>query len=52
MPPSKLPAPQITISKKDARRFLLAHHQLLLPRQFKGKQGVLKYIQHVEQHPI
>ena len=48
MPPSKLPAPQITISKKDARRFLLAHHKLLLPRQFKGKQGVREYIQHVE----
>jgi len=48
MPPSKLSAPQITITKKEARRFLLAHHNLLPPRQFKGKQGVLEYIQHVD----
>ena len=37
----------LEISKAQARRFLLAHHNLLPPRQLQGKQGVLDYIQHV-----
>lgn len=48
MPPSKLPSPQITISNLEARRFMLAHHNLWPPRQLKGKDGVLKYIQQVD----
>ncbi len=47
MPPTKLPAPQITISKVDARRFMLAHHSLWPPRQHQGKEGILRYIQKV-----
>jgi len=48
MPRSKLPPPQITISKTDARRFMLAHHNLWPPRQLKGKSGVLYYFQRVD----
>ena len=40
--------PALTLSKTDARRFMLAHHQLWPPRQNKGKQGVLAYIDHVK----
>lgn len=47
MVPSKLPSPQITISNLEARRFMLAHHNLWPPRQFMGKDGVRKHIQHV-----
>jgi uncharacterized protein YcaQ len=42
-----LPEPTLTISKRDARRFLLAHHSLWPPRKLKGKDGILDYIQHV-----
>lgn len=45
---SQLPPPEITISKTDARRFLLAHHNLWPPRQLKGKEGVFSYIHHVD----
>ncbi len=48
MPPSELPSPQITISNFEARRFMLAHHNLWPPRQLRGKDGVLEYIQQVD----
>jgi uncharacterized protein YcaQ len=48
MPSVNFPSPQITISNTDARRFLLAHHHLWPPRQHQGKEGVLKYIRHVQ----
>lgn len=48
MPPSKLPPPQITISNLEARRFMLAHHNLWPPRQLRGMDGVLEYIQQVD----
>jgi len=48
MPVATLPDPQLNITRRDARRFMLAHHQLWPPRQLNGKAGVLAYIQHVE----
>lgn len=39
--------PDITVTKKQAARFLLAHHRLLPPRKLRGKQGILDYIDHV-----
>jgi len=42
-----LPTPTLTISKTDARRFMLAHHHLWPPRQLKGKAGVMTFIGHV-----
>lgn len=41
MPPATLPAPTLTLSSREARRFLLAHHHLLPPRRLAGKAGVL-----------
>ena len=35
---------ELTISKQQARRFLLAHHGLLPPRKLQGKPGVLDYV--------
>jgi uncharacterized protein YcaQ len=46
MPPI-LPPPELTITRQQARRFLLAHHLLLPPRKLRGKQGVLDYVRHV-----
>ncbi|HET9000146.1 MAG TPA: crosslink repair DNA glycosylase YcaQ family protein, partial [bacterium] len=46
MPPT-LPPPELTITRQQARRFLLAHHRLLPPRKLRGKQGVLDYVRHV-----
>jgi uncharacterized protein YcaQ len=37
----------ISVTKKQAGRFLLAHHRLLQPRKLRGKQGILDYIEHV-----
>lgn len=37
----------MAISRRDARRFLLAHHRLWPPRRLKGKESVLDYIRHV-----
>jgi len=48
MSPAKLPPPQLTITNKDARRFMLAHHQLWPPRQLRGKEGVLSFIDHIQ----
>ena len=42
-----LPAPDLTVTKQQARRFLLAHHRLLPPRKLRGKQGTLDYVRHV-----
>jgi uncharacterized protein YcaQ len=41
-----LPSPTMTLSKAQARRFLLAHHRLWPPRQLEGKMGVLDYVRH------
>lgn len=37
----------LSISKDQARRFLILHHKLAPPRKLQGKQGVLDYIRHV-----
>ncbi|MBN1136622.1 MAG: YcaQ family DNA glycosylase [Anaerolineae bacterium] len=42
-----LPPPTLTLTKTDARRFLLAHHYLWPPRSLTGKAGILKFIRHV-----
>ncbi|MEW6717792.1 MAG: crosslink repair DNA glycosylase YcaQ family protein [Chloroflexota bacterium] len=47
MPKSALPSPSLEISKKEARRFLLAHQRLWPPRFLHGKQGTMEFIQHV-----
>ena len=44
---SFLPAPTLTLSKSEARRFLLAHHYLWPPRSLSGKAGILDFIRHV-----
>jgi len=44
---NRLMSNSILINKAHARRFILAHHRLLPPRQLLGKQGVLDYIQQV-----
>jgi uncharacterized protein YcaQ len=47
LPKISLPTPSLTITKKDARRFMLAHHGLFSPRRLMGKTGILEYIRHV-----
>jgi len=42
-----LPPPTLSLSKTDARRFLLAHHHLWPPRSLTGKAGILDFIRHV-----
>ncbi len=42
-----LPAPTLKLTRKQARRFLLAHHALWPPRKLKGKQGVIEFIHSV-----
>jgi uncharacterized protein YcaQ len=44
---SAKPLPEITISKAQARHFVLAHQRLLPPRKLRGKQGVLDFVRHV-----
>lgn len=39
--------PDLTLSKRQARRFLLAHHRLWPPRRLKGSRGIMDYIHHV-----
>jgi uncharacterized protein YcaQ len=46
MPPA-LPPPELTITRRQARRFLLAHLRLLPPRKLRGEQGVLDFVRHV-----
>lgn len=43
----KMPPAELSISKSQARRFVLTYLRLLPPRQLPGKQGVLDYIRHV-----
>jgi len=46
--PKDSPLPPLrTITKTQARRFLLAHHGLYPPRNLIGKEGILEYIKHV-----
>jgi len=44
---SVLPPPTLSLSRTDARRFLLAHHHLWPPRSLTGKAGILDFIRHV-----
>ena len=37
----------ITLTKQQARRFILAHQGLWPPYQFEGKAGILDFISHV-----
>jgi uncharacterized protein YcaQ len=43
----KQPSSVLTITKEQARRFLLRHQHLLPPRQLKGKQGIIFFIKHI-----
>ena len=43
----KFSPPQITITKSEARRFMLMHHRLWPPRQYYGKMGVSNFINQV-----
>jgi uncharacterized protein YcaQ len=42
-----LPTPMMTLSKAQARRFLLAHHRLWPPRQLEGKTDIIDYVRRV-----
>ncbi len=42
-----LPAPTLKLTRKQARRFLLAHHALWPPRKLKGKRGATDFIRSV-----
>lgn len=44
---SLIPPSTLTLTKTEARRFLLAHHRLSPPRSLTGKAGVLEFICHV-----
>ncbi len=35
------------ITKEQARRFIIAHQELLTPRSLDGKEGIIKYINKV-----
>ena len=43
----KLPPATMTLSKEDARRFMLAHQRLWPPRHLGGKVGIMTFIRHV-----
>jgi uncharacterized protein YcaQ len=43
----KLPHPQISITKSEARRFMLMHHGLWPPRNHHGKRGVIEFISQI-----
>lgn len=45
MPVVDMPVPAITLSKIEARRFMLGYHKLLPPRSDHGKSGVLDYLE-------
>jgi uncharacterized protein YcaQ len=47
MPKNNLPSPTITLSKRQARRFILVHHHLWPPRRLVGKAGILDFIRRV-----
>ena len=44
---TRVPPASFTISKQQARRFLLAYHGLLPPRKLEGKSGVMDYLARV-----
>jgi uncharacterized protein YcaQ len=37
----------LTLTRSEARRFVLAHHHLWPPRRLEGKAGILEYVRHV-----
>lgn len=43
----ELPPPTITLSKANARRFLLAHQRLWPPQRLRGKDGIMEFVRHV-----
>ena len=45
--PTRLPTQTLTLSKRTARRFMLAHQGLWPPRRLKGKPGVMDFIRRV-----
>ena len=47
MPKIELPPPSLTLSRTEARRFVLAHQRLWPPRALSGKAGILDFIRHV-----
>jgi hypothetical protein len=47
MPKTVLPPPSLSLSRAEARRFLLAHQRLRPPRALAGKAGIISFIQHV-----
>jgi uncharacterized protein YcaQ len=47
MPKINLPTAILTLSKTDARRFLLAHQRLWPPRRLEGTVGITDFIRHV-----
>jgi uncharacterized protein YcaQ len=47
MPKINLPTPTLTLSKADARRFMLAHQRLWPPRSLEGTAGMMDFIRHV-----
>jgi uncharacterized protein YcaQ len=46
MPRNDAPTSSLTLTKAEARRFLLAHQRLWPPRQLRGKAGILDYVRH------
>jgi uncharacterized protein YcaQ len=47
MPKINLPTATLTLSRIDARRFLLVHQRLWPPRRLEGKAGIMDFIRHV-----
>jgi uncharacterized protein YcaQ len=47
MSKNNLPPPTITLIKRQARRFMLAHHHLWPPRRLVGKVGVMDFVRRV-----
>ena len=47
MPKVDFPTPQVILSQREARHFLLLHQHLWPPRQLSGKEGILDFIRHV-----
>lgn len=43
----RYPDPDLTLSKQQARRYLLAHHLLWPPHKIKGKPGIIDYLSRV-----
>jgi uncharacterized protein len=47
MPKIELPSPSLSLSRAEARYFLLAHQRLWPPRSLAGKSGILDFIHHI-----